>query len=181
VRIFTIGHSTRQLEELLRLLKEHGIEVLADIRAFPTSTRFPHFNREVLSRRLPQAGITYRWRGKALGGYRRQSNPNSPHTALRSPGFRNYADYMDSPEFALGIEKLLKLAAKKRVAIMCAERLWWRCHRAFVSDYLSACCGVEVIHILDAGKTAPHRRHRAARLHAGKLVYDVVSAQQTLL
>lgn len=176
MRIFTIGHSTRQLEELIRLLEEHQIEVLADIRSFPSSTRFPHFNKDVLSRRLPQAGITYCWWGKVLGGYRKHGNPNSPHTALRSPGFRNYADHMGSQEFRMGIEKLLKLAEKKRVAIMCAERLWWRCHRAFVSDYLSACCGTEVIHIVDAGKNALHRQNRAARLHEGKLLYDVASA-----
>ncbi|MFQ5817715.1 MAG: DUF488 family protein, partial [Terriglobia bacterium] len=152
--IYTIGHSTRTLKQLIGLLREHQIELLADVRAFPSSARYPHFNKEVLSQRLPEAGISYRWLGKVLGGYRKKENPNSPHSALRSPGFRNYADHMATPEFGEGIEELTNLAGKKRarighVAVMCAERLWWRCHRSLVSDYLSACCGVEVLHIVE--------------------------------
>ena len=171
--IFTLGHSTRSLEELLALLREFGIELLADIRSFPASARHPQFNRENLERALPEAGIEYRWLGKELGGYRKNKDPNSPHTALRSPGFRNYADQMGSEDFARGIEELLALAAGKRTAYMCAERLWWRCHRSLVSDYLSACRAVEIVHVWDSHKSEPHRLHRAARLIEGKLVYDV--------
>lgn len=179
--IYTLGHSTRSLEELIALLREYGVEVLADIRSFPTSARFPHFDKKVLSRALPEAGITYRWLGKVLGGYRKKGDPNSPHTALRSPGFRNYADHMASQEFAWGIEKLRKLTSKKRVAVMCAERLWWRCHRSLVADYLAGCCGVEVLHIVEAGKLELHRLHRAARVVGGRLLYDVAEAEPKLL
>ncbi len=111
--------------------------------------------------------------GKELGGYRKKKDPSTPHVATPSPGFRNYASHMASEDFARGIEMLLGLAAQKRVAIMCAERLWWRCHRSLVSDYLHACRGVEIIHILESGRTEPHPLHRAARLLNGRLVYDV--------
>lgn len=171
--IFTIGHSTRTLDELIAILRAHRIEVVADVRSFPTSARYPQFNRAMLSAELPQAGITYRWLGKVLGGYRKKTRKDSPHSALRSPGFRNYADHMEAEDFALGIKKLLKLAEKKRVAYMCAERLWWRCHRSLISDHLTGVCGVEVVHILDEKKTEPHRLHRTARVADGRLVYDV--------
>ena len=180
MKVFTIGHSTRSLEELIGLLNEHRIAVLADIRSFPTSSRYPHFNQDVLSQRLPEAGIAYRWLGKELGGYRKQGAPNSPHTALRSPGFRNYADHMASEAFAAGVEKLRELAAAKGVAVMCAERLWWRCHRAFLSDYLVACCDAEVIHLVEPGKTETHRLHRTTRVANGRLTYDVASEQAKL-
>jgi uncharacterized protein (DUF488 family) len=127
--IHTVGHSTRSLAELIALLQENRMEVLADIRSFPTSARYPHFNQEVLAKELPAAGVAYAWLGKTLGGYRKKSDPNSPHTALRSPGFRNYADHMATKEFSAGIEELLSLAKTTRVAVLCAERLWWRCHR----------------------------------------------------
>ena len=171
--IYTIGHSTRTLEELIGLLKENGIEVLADVRSYPASARHPQFNRENLTLRLPDLGIEYRWFGKELGGFRDKRDPNSPHTALRSSRFRNYADHMTSDEFAQGIEALTELARTKRVALMCAEVLWWRCHRSLLSDYLTACRGIEIVHILGKKKREPHRLHRAARLVDGKLVYDV--------
>ena len=171
--IYTIGHSTRSLAALIELLRGNAIEVLADIRSFPTSARYPHFNQEVLAKELPAAGIAYAWLGKTLGGYRKKSDPNSPHTALRSPGFRNYADHTATKEFSEGIEELMKLAQTRRVALMCAERLWWRCHRSLVSDHLSACRGLEVIHIIESSTTEPHRLHRTARRIEGRLVYDV--------
>lgn len=188
--IFTVGHSTRTLEELIAVLRAHRIEVVADVRSFPTSARHPQFHRATLSAELPRASITYRWLGRVLGGYRKKTRPDSPHTALRSPGFRNYADHMETEEFGQGIKKLLKLAenapqahpprAGKRVAYMCAERLWWRCHRSLISDYLAAVCGVEVIHILDEKKTEPHRLHPTARLADGRLVYDVGETRKLL-
>ena len=171
--LYTLGHSTRTLAELLDLLQEFSIQLLADIRSFPASRRHPQFNKENLELVLPENGIEYVWLGKELGGYRKKLGPASPHTALRSPGFRNYADYMTTAsDFQDGISRLLALAATKRVAYMCAELLWWRCHRSLVSDYLTACRGVEVIHILKSGKTEPHRLHSAARLAVGKLIYD---------
>lgn len=171
--LFTIGHSTRTLDELIRGLRAHAVEVLCDVRSFPTSARHPQFNRDNLSVELPKAGVAYHWLGEKLGGYRKKTRPDSPHTALRSPGFRNYADHMETEAFADGIQELLELAEKKRVAYMCAERLWWRCHRSLISDYLAAVRGVEIVHILDEKKAEPHRLSRSARLAAGRLVYDV--------
>ncbi len=171
--LYTIGHSTRTLEELIRLLQENRIETLVDIRSFPASRRLPQFNRENLEARLPESGIAYRWMGKELGGYRKRKDPNSPHMALGSAGFRNYADHMTGEQFRRGIEELENLARESRVAYMCAEKLWWRCHRPLVSDFLTACRGAEVVHIIDSGRTEPHRLHRAARLANGELIYDV--------
>ena len=171
--IYTIGHSTRTLGELIELLKENSIELLADIRSYPASARHPQFNRENLALRLPDFGIEYCWLGKELGGFRNKRDPNSPHAALRNLRFRNYADHTATEEFTQGIETLLQLALSKRVALMCAELLWLRCHRSLLSDYLTACCGIEVVHILKEKKREPHRLHRAARLVDGKLVYDV--------
>ncbi len=178
--LWTIGHSTRTLEELIATLRAHRIQVLADVRSFPQSARHPHFNKETLAKALPGAGVTYRWLGKVLGGYRKQGRPHSPHVALRSEGFRHYADHMESQEFAQGIQKLLKLAERKRTAYMCAERLWWRCHRSLISDHLMAVRGVEVIHILDEKKVDRHRLHRTARVDQGRLVYDLQETQKLL-
>ncbi len=171
--VWTIGHSTRSLDELIAILQAHKIEALADVRSFPTSARHPQLNCENLATELPRADIAYCWLGQGLGGYRKKRRPDSPHTALRSPGFRYYADYMETEEFNHGVEELLELAAKRRTAYMCAERLWWRCHRSLISDYLVAVSGVEVIHIHDEKKTEPHRLHRTARLVADRLIYDV--------
>lgn len=172
MKIYSIGHSTRSAAEFLALLIQERIGLLADIRSLPSSKRLPHFGREALSAELAPNGIAYEWLGDALGGYRRQNDPDSPHTALRSPGFRNYADHMASAEFSRGIDRLIQLASQADTAFMCAERLWWNCHRSFVADYLTACRGVEVLHILERGKTEPHRLHRTARVSGGRLVYD---------
>lgn len=175
--VWTTVHSTRALAELLAALKAHGIEALCDVRSFPTSARYPQFNRENLEVELPKAGVVYHWLGKELGGYRKKSRPSrglgTPHTALRSSGFRNYADYMQTESFQEGIRKLRALATEKRAAYMCAERLWWRCHRSLISDYLTAVGGVEVVHILDEKKTEPHRLSKFARVSSGRLLYDV--------
>ena len=171
--LWTIGHSTRSLDELTAALRAHGIEDVVDVRSFPTSARHPQFNRERLADELPKAGIAYHWLGKLLGGYRKKKRSDSPHVALRSQSFRNYADHMETPEFQDGIKELLQLAAGNRVAYMCAERLWWRCHRSLISDHLTALRQVEVIHIFDEKKTEPHRLHRTARVADGKLIYDV--------
>jgi len=178
--IWTIGHSTRTLEELIGILQAHKITALADVRSFPASRRYPHFDRANLEAELPRSGMAYRWLGGELGGYRRKIRDDSPHTALRSPGFRHYADYLATAEFEAGIEQLLGLAVEKRVALMCAERLWWRCHRSLIADYLTAVRGVEVIHILEQTKSEPHRLHRVARIAGGRLVYDVGEVQPLL-
>ncbi|HZP16861.1 MAG TPA: DUF488 domain-containing protein [Terriglobales bacterium] len=167
--LFTIGHSTRTLAELVAVLQAHSIEVLADIRSFPMSRRLPHFNRESLERALPRAGIRYIWI-KELGGRRKKILEDSPNAALRSASFRNYADYMLTLEFEQAVAGLIKVAEQSPTAYMCAERLYFRCHRMLVSDWLVA-HGHVVLHIDDEGPAKLHQIMAEARLQEGKLVY----------
>ena len=167
--LFTIGHSTRTLEELVAALQAHSIQTLVDIRSFPMSRRLPHFNRESLEKALPAAGIRYLWR-KDLGGRQKKSIPESPNVALRNDSFRNYADYMLTPEFERAIAELVEMSEPSRTAYMCAERVYFRCHRMLVSDWLVA-HGHEVRHIDDAGPLKPHRLMQEARVVDGKLIY----------
>jgi uncharacterized protein (DUF488 family) len=167
--LYTIGHSTRTFEELVSALKTHGIETLVDIRAFPMSRRLPHFNRESLERSLPERGIRYAWI-KALGGYRKATRKDSPHTALRNANFRNYADYTLTPEFELAVTELLQIANSSRTAYMCAERVYFHCHRMIVSDWLVA-HGHEVLHIDAEGPTRPHKLFAEARVIDGQVIY----------
>jgi len=167
--LYTIGHSTRALEDLIGALKAHSIETLVDIRSLPMSRRLPHFNREALEKTLPEAGIRYLWM-KELGGRRKKSLTDSPNVALRNESFRNYADYMLSPEFEHAVTKLIQIAEDSRTAYMCAERAYFRCHRMMVSDWLVA-HGHEVLHI-DAEKPAkPHKLMSEARVVDGRLIY----------
>lgn len=172
--IYTIGHSTRTLDELVSALQAHGITTLVDIRAFPMSRRLPHFNRESLEQELPQHGIAYVWM-KELGGRRKKIMQDSRNTALRNDAFRNYADYMLTDEFGGAIQRLLELAERGHTAIMCAERVYFQCHRMLVSDYLAAHRHT-VLHI-DDDKRQPraHKLMAEARLVEGKLVYDLGS------
>jgi uncharacterized protein (DUF488 family) len=167
--IYTIGHSTRELPELISALQAHGIKTLVDIRAFPMSSRLPHFNRASLEKLLPGSGIAYVWM-PALGGRRKRQTKDSPNTGLRNDSFRNYADYMLSSEFQNGIDELLRLAANGPPAIMCAERVYFRCHRMLVSDHLKA-HGHEVLHIDNEKPARPHKLTAEARLVDGKLIY----------
>ena len=167
--LYTIGHSTRSLEELVSALKAHQIETLVDIRAFPMSRRLPHFNRETLEIELSKHGIHYVWM-KALGGYRKSTRKDSPHTAMRNATFRNYADYTLTGEFAEAIDELLSIANRSRTAYMCAERVYFRCHRMIVSDWLVA-HGHEVLHIDAEGPTRPHKLTSEARLVDGQVIY----------
>jgi len=168
--IYTIGHGNRTLEELIALLHRFGISRLVDVRAFPGSRRHPHFGRSELERSLPQAGIEYVWEGQALGG-RRKPRADSPHVALRNASFRAYADHMETIAFAEGVEGLRSQAAGESVAIMCAERLPWQCHRYMISDYLVA-QGVEVRHVIDEHAPKPHVLRAEARVAGDRLVYD---------
>lgn len=168
--IYTIGHSTRTFDELVDALRAHDIQTLVDIRALPMSRRLPHFNRENLELELPKVGIEYIWEQR-LGGRRKKILPNSPNTALRNDSFRNYADYMLTREFRTAIEDLIARAEHERAAIMCAERVYFQCHRMLVSDWLAA-HGHEVLHI-DA--TGPEKRHKPlaeGRLKGDQLIYD---------
>jgi uncharacterized protein (DUF488 family) len=188
MRIWTIGHSTRSLDHFISLLKENGIKLVADVRMFPGSRRYPHFSKPALEESLRPSEIRYE-HFPDLGG-RRKPKPDSYNTAWRNASFRGYADYMETEEFRKGIERLLDLAARGgaawaaaeskhdawegatpwRTAIMCAEAVWWHCHRSLISDYLKA-RGMEVIHILDENKTEPHPFTSAARIIDGALSY----------
>lgn len=177
--IFTVGHSTHPFDEFLDLLTRHGIEALVDIRRFPGSRKFPHFNRDHLASALPEAGVEYHWI-EALGGRRKPSGglSQSKNLGLRNESFRNYADYMASPEFAKAIGQLRQLAQEKRTAFMCSEGPYWRCHRRLASDDLLA-RGVEVQHIMPSGSLRPHTLTEAARIDDGKLTYPPPRADQT--
>ena len=166
--IWTVGHSTRGVEEFIELLRGYEVEAVADVRRYPASRRHPRFNQERLSASLVGARIAY-LPLRELGG-RRRPLPDSRNTAWRNESFRGYADYMESDEFRSGIERLLGLARDKRTAVMCSEVLWWRCHRALIADYLKA-KGVSVVHILSPEKSAAHPYTSAARVVDGQLSY----------
>ena len=153
ITVWTFGHSTRSGEEFAQILLAHGIQVLVDVRSFPGSRRYPQFNRGALAESLEQVGIEYKHEPR-LGG-RRTPRKDSHNTAWKNASFRAYADHMESEEFRNGVKDLLELARQSRVAVMCAEALWWRCHRRLISDYLKA-EGHAVIHILDQNKTQEH-------------------------
>jgi uncharacterized protein (DUF488 family) len=169
--IHTIGHSTLEFPDFVARLRAFDIRILADIRSLPGSRRHPQFDREELERSLPREDIEYVWL-PALGGRRsRGLGESSPNTAWRHPSFRNYADYMLTPEFAAGIDELLALARRRSTCIMCAEAVYWRCHRRLVSDYLLA-HGVRVEHIMSASASRPHTLTPEARLQPdGTLIY----------
>jgi uncharacterized protein (DUF488 family) len=169
--IFTIGHGSRAIEEFLMLLEHAGIQCLVDVRAFPGSRRHPQFGREALRGSLARADIEYLWEGEALGG-RRRAREGSPHVALRNASFRAYAYHMQSGTFRAGVERLLERGSRENVAIMCAERLPWQCHRYMIADYLVA-AGVEVRHLVDAARPRAHEVRPEARMTAEGLVYDV--------
>ncbi len=170
--IHTIGHSTRTFDELVGLLRRHGIDHLADVRAHPGSRRYPHFSRDALELSLPGAGIGYSHRPE-LGG-RRRGIPDSPNGAWRNASFRAYADYMGTSDFARALDSLIELAEGSSLAIMCAEAVPWRCHRWLVSDALVT-RGVDVHHILDA-RSEPHSLTRFAKVRDGTVVYPPESA-----
>jgi uncharacterized protein (DUF488 family) len=171
--VWTIGHSTRPLEEFLGLLSAHSIEAVADVRRYPGSRRWPHFGREPLQRALEKRGLLYMWLPE-LGG-RRTAKANSPNTAWRSAAFRGYADYMATEGFADGLDRLINLACGLRTAILCAESLWWRCHRGLIADVL-LWLKFDVIHILGPGSTASHPYTAAARIVGGRLSYSAAGA-----
>ncbi len=166
LKIFTIGHSNRTSEDFLALLREFGIETLADIRRYPGSRKFPHFNRESLQEMLKANGINYLW-FESLGGRRHGGeNTESKNMGLKSPAFRSYADYMATEEFRGTVRKLLETAAASTTAIMCAEALYWRCHRKLLSDYLVS-HNAEVKHILKHGKLLDHNLTAGAVITEG--------------
>ena len=181
--VFTVGHSTRPIAELLALLAEHGVRTLVDVRRFPGSRRHPQYSRDALAASLAEAGIQY-VHEPGLGG-RRAARPDSPHTAWRVEAFRGYADYMETPEFQAALERLIRRAEDQAegqtVAILCAEAVPWRCHRRLISDALVA-RGVQVMHILSPGRAEPHELDPNARLlPGGRLLYAGPENPQTSL
>src|SRR5438128_840736 len=173
LKLWTIGHSTRSIDEFIEALKSFEIQTVADVRSFPGSRRYPQFNKENLRASLAEKGIEY-VHFPDLGG-RRRAKPDSLNMAWQSKTFRGYADYMETEGFQEGIARLLEAAREGRTAIMCAEAVWWRCHRSLISDYLKA-NGVEVIHIMTTGKSEPHPFTSAASIVDGKLSYRGVLA-----
>jgi uncharacterized protein (DUF488 family) len=167
--LYTIGHSTRTLDELVEPLQAHSIQTLVDIRSFPTSRRLPHFNRESLEKALPERGIRYVWM-KELGGRRQSIREDSPNIALRNDSFRNYADYMLTEGFERAMGQLIEPAEHSPTAYMCAERVYFHCHRMLVSDWLVA-NGHEVLHIDGVRPPKPHTVMAEARMVKGQLIY----------
>lgn len=170
-RIYTIGHSNRSMEEFLALLKKFGIHTVADIRKLPGSRMFPHFNGENLADVLPTNDIKYVWI-RELGGLRhRVKGADSPNKGLNNAGFRAYADFMDTEEFRDAVGRLLALAFESTTAYMCAEAVFWRCHRRLLSDYLVA-NGAEVLHILSRSTLTPHTVTKGAVVMSnGRILY----------
>lgn len=175
--VWTVGHSTHSAEEFNKILKANGIESLVDVRSFPGSRRYPQFNKQELAESLIAVSIDY-YHLPNLGG-RRRPLPNSRNKAWRNSSFRAYADHMETEEFKEGTEQLLMLAAAKRTAIMCAEALWWRCHRGLIADYLKA-QGAQVMHIMNETHPERHPYTSAAKIINGKLSYKGTLAEQQL-
>jgi uncharacterized protein (DUF488 family) len=202
-QVLTVGHGAQPAEALLGALRQARVAVLVDVRRYPGSRRHPQFGREALAGALAAAGIRYEWHGEALGG-RRSRSPGSRHTALRQPGFAGYADHMDTVQFRAAVDSLVArtagpaadqvagpldgpaadqvagppadLAGTGRMAIMCAETVWWHCHRMLIADAL-VMRGARVVHLLGAGRRQDHRLHPTARLgDDGWPVYDVSDA-----
>ncbi|EZQ18855.1 hypothetical protein CF98_18470 [Halopseudomonas bauzanensis] len=172
--IWTIGHSTRSIEEFIALLHHYRIEAIADVRRFPGSRRLPQFGQEALRASLNEAGIDYQLITE-LGG-RRRAAADSVNLAWRNASFRGYADHTASREFAIGLERLQQLAVRSRTSMMCAEVLWWRCHRSLVSDVLMV-GGTRVMHIQDEQHCDEHPYTRPARLYQGRLTYDATRGE----
>ena len=171
--IYTVGHGTKTTEELVEVLREADIDRLVDVRRYPGSRRNPHFSREAFQKWLPTHGVFYDWRGETLGGRREHANPNTRHPSLRNKSFQGYADYMDTPQFRDAVIELEKEAETERIAIMCAETLWWRCHRRMISDALHV-RGNEVLHLIKPGDRNAHKPVEEMRVgEDGWPVYDL--------
>lgn len=172
--VWTIGHSTRSIEEFIAVLQHYRIEAVADVRRFPGSRRLPQFGTEALQGSLARHGIAYELITE-LGG-RRHPAADSVNTAWRNTSFRGYADHVVSNEFSVGLERLCQLASQRRTTMMCAEVLWWRCHRSLVSDVLKV-AGTSVVHIQNEKQSTEHPFTQPARLYQGALTYDATKGE----
>jgi len=166
--VWTIGHSTRTIDDFIRMLQSFQIRMLVDVRNYPGSRRYPHFNKEALEISLAKNNIEYVLL-KELGG-RRKPKPDSKNIMWHNEAFRGYADYMETDDFKKAVEQLKILGDKQRTAFMCSEAVWWRCHRSLISDYLKA-AGRTVMHIMNIGKAEEHPYTSAARIVNGRLTY----------
>jgi uncharacterized protein (DUF488 family) len=169
--VYSVGHGARPLNEFIAVLKEAGVSTVADIRTAPKSRLHPHFDGAALARSLSEVGIGYVHLA-GLGGWRK-AHPASPHVALRTPGFRGYADHMRSASFHRDYGELLQRARALPTAFMCAETLWWRCHRRILSDRLVA-AGLQVVHLVRPGSGEAHRLSKFARVVNDEPIYDVI-------
>ena len=174
--VWTIGHSNQTWEDFAALLAAHRIEAIADVRRFAGSRRYPHFSQDALAQALPQIGVVYLPLPE-LGG-RRRPLADSPNSVWRNESFRGYADYMDTPAFDAGVERLLEAARLRRTAAMCSEAVWWRCHRSMIADRLKA-SGIEVLHIMGSGPAKEHPYTSAAHLVDGELSYAPMAVSET--
>lgn len=174
--LWTIGHSTRPIEECISLLRAHGIRLLVDVRRFPASRHNPQFNAESLAKTLQEASLQYRHMPE-LGG-RRKSRPDSVNLGWRSAGFRGYADYMQTDEFWGGLDELMAYGRKKRTAIMCAEAVPWQCHRQLIADALVT-RGWTVQHILSKAEAPPHQITSFAKIEHDTLTYPEHTSQES--
>jgi uncharacterized protein (DUF488 family) len=169
LQIFTIGHSTRTTDELVQTILAHHVTVLADVRSFPRSFKNPQFNTDAIGTELSKHNIRYVWLQK-LGGRRKGLGKKSKNTCWKNESFRNYADYMETPSFRDGVEELMQLVHEGTMAMMCAEAVYWRCHRSMISDFLKA-KGIQVIHIFDEKHTQEHEYTKCAKIVDGQLTY----------
>lgn len=166
--IWTIGHSTHSIRKFIDMLEAFNIQVLVDIRRLPGSRKFPHFGQNPLKESLRENGIDYLYLPALTG--RRKTKKDSQNTGWRNLSFRGYADYMETHEFLKGIQELTCIASERHTAFMCAEAVWWRCHRSLVADYLKA-SGWTVIHITDIKQSSMHPYTSVANIKNGKLTY----------
>ena len=169
-QLLTVGHGTLPGEAFVALLRDVGVELVVDVRRYPGSRRHPQFGREPLAAALRAAGVAYRWE-QALGG-RRSPAPDSPNAALRNAAFRGYADHMSTSMFRAALDRVLTEAATRTTAVLCAESLWWRCHRRLIADAAVLAHGVKVVHLGHDGRLTEHAPTDAARTVDGRVVYD---------
>jgi len=170
VTLLTVGHGTLAAGAFASLVTTAGIEVIVDVRSFPASRRHPQFGRDAMERWLADAGVEYRWEPR-LGG-RRRPRPDSPHGALRVPAFRGYADHMETPEFQAALTDMLTGADREHTSVMCAESVWWRCHRRLLADAAVLLRGASVEHLFHDGRVTPHPPTPEARVDGRRIVYD---------
>lgn len=168
--LFTVGHSNRSIHRLLEILQQENIDTLVDVRSHPHSEKYPQYEQSALREALESTDINYHWAGRHLGG-RRKTMSHTQHTALIDSDLQGFADHMDSDNFKMAATQLISLSSKKRMAILCAERLPEQCHRGLIADYLTL-QGVQVIHLIDPGKQYPHQLSPLARRESSELIYD---------